>query len=51
MWEDAVHAILFDDSVNTGNVTDSIHDAGADFAVAIHLSLFILCQKEFERRD
>ena len=51
MWEDAVHAILFDDSADAGNVTHGIHDAGADLAVAVHLRLFILCQKEFECGD
>jgi hypothetical protein len=43
MREDAVHTILFDDSADTGNVTHSIYDAGADLVVAVHLSLFILC--------
>src|SRR6185436_13625480 len=51
MRQDAVHAILFDDSADTGNVTHGVHDAGADLVVAIHLSLFILCQEEFERSD
>src|SRR5574341_80293 len=51
MGDDPIDGVLFNNRAYAGDVSQGVHNTGADLPVAVHLGLFVLGQKEFESGD